>query len=429
MTSSSGRRAGLFIDDARLALAEQEEARPVRITEHTRSESGSLADDLRGLLAEAGNFDELIVAIGRPLAHVRTVELPQLPRETAERVIARDADRYVIGTESSVVAARMIDARHWSAAFVPSDLLAQIASVASSASVVFTTADDVLATSTSTKGSGDRFIVVCATNAPASITHARNQVALGGRRFLGNATADDVVRYAAERGAARGDVVIIGDAKQVNAIAASCGDAGMRATTQANADGISAPATIASLALTAVPTLPLRAPADRTRIRQRDNVATRWLFAGLAAALLIGAALEQAIVSSRLRAVSEQRAVIAAQVTRAMASRDSLLTQTDLANAIAEREAHASRTGGALAAIALALPAGATLSSLQVAGDSVRVEGQGRDGAAVYDALKKVGEIDHVTLAAPLRSDRTVPDAVNAVGHFAFSARLRSAAR
>ena len=90
---------------------------------------------------------------------------------------------------------------------------------------------------------------------------------------------------------------------------------------------------------------------------------------------------------------------------------------------LAEREGNASRVSSVIAAVAVALPSGTTLTAIRVAGDSVTVEGESTRSAAVYEALRSVASLEQVKLAAPLRQERRGDE--DAVELFAFSARVR----
>jgi Tfp pilus assembly protein PilN len=170
-------------------------------------------------------------------------------------------------------------------------------------------------------------------------------------------------------------------------------------------------------------TLPLRSPGAQQMQSRRMRATTRWLAVAAGVALVAALGLERWRVQRQLTAVQRARADIAAPVRNAMSVRSEVESAADVASALAEREASASRVGGVLAAVALALPSGASLTAMHVAGDSVTVEGESSRSAAVYDALRAVPALEQVRLAAPLRQERQAGDV--AVEHFAFSARLR----
>jgi Tfp pilus assembly protein PilN len=171
-------------------------------------------------------------------------------------------------------------------------------------------------------------------------------------------------------------------------------------------------------------TIPLRSPGvQRAHVGRMRNV-TRGLALAAAAALLVGIALDRWRVQRALTAVQQARAELAAPVRDAMTLRSGIESAAEVASALAAREANATRVNGVLAAVAVALPSGATLTAMQVTGDSVTIEGESARSALVYDALRTVPAFEQVKLAAPLRQERQAGDV--AVEHFAFSARLRS---
>jgi Tfp pilus assembly protein PilN len=114
-------------------------------------------------------------------------------------------------------------------------------------------------------------------------------------------------------------------------------------------------------------------------------------------------------------------------VSDAVARRARLDGATDAASALAGYEAQASHASEAVAAIALVIPKNASLSMLQISGDSVNIEGESDRSADVYAALRTSPTLEAVRLAGPLRQERQADDAT--VEHFAFVARLRRGAR
>jgi hypothetical protein len=59
---------------------------------------------------------------------------------------------------------------------------------------------------------------------------------------------------------------------------------------------------------------------------------------------------------------------------------------------------------------------------LNVAGDTLTVEGESAHSAAVYQSLRALPLLSQVKLSAPLRQERQAGDV--AVEHFAFNARI-----
>jgi Tfp pilus assembly protein PilN len=301
----------------------------------------------------------------------------------------------------------------------------------SAVSMTFATVDDILISAAHRQGARHEVVVVCDGTGPTDVALGENGIPRAGRRMLAGSSTEDVLAWMREQGAMRAEVAIYGHAARAKELAEACRNVGAnpRIVSVRVAGAETVRGLLAALAVTAVPALPLHRTSDRVRANQRSTSTTRWIALAAAASLVIGLLLEQAVTSRQLRQVKERRATIAVKVAKALSARDSLQHQTDVVSALADREAHASRDGGVLAAIALALPRGASLTSLQVNGDSVSLEGESRDGAAVYDALRSLTALEHVTLAAPLRQERGVAAGDVSVGHFAFSARLREGSR
>ena len=150
---------------------------------------------------------------------------------------------------------------------------------------------------------------------------------------------------------------------------------------------------------------------------------SRWLWAAVAAALVLAFALEQRGTTSALAAVQQQRAELSPQVRSVLAARSDLEQDTEAVVALAEREATTSRASGIVAAVAVVIPSGTSLTALSVSGDSVTIEGESKRSAAVYDALRALPDLERVRLGAPLRQERLVGDEI--VERFVFNARIR----
>ena len=437
MTVADANRAGLLIEAEHATLCLGSGDRASVILERELSATASLASQLEELLAQRSGITALTVVVARPLAHLRTIALPSMPRDMAERVLERDWDRYVIGHASGGydVAARPLERGHWVAAFIGAELVAQISSAADAcgiASLSIATADDVLVTAAQTAlpshaRRGDVVAVLSAPEGHTDIAWGSNGVPRGGRHLPSSASADDVVKFLHDHGLSRAPLVLFGDRRQGERLAEECARSGSQPhAATAHGDTVSnARSVLASLALSSVPVLPVHAPARRARVERSARAMTRWLLVGALFTFLGALVLEQAIVSRRVRAVREQRAAIAPSVARALALRDSVIRESDLLTGLAAREAAASRVGGVIASVVVALPRATTLSMIQIAGDSINIEGDAPNAADVYDALRKSGAIDQLKLSAPIRQTRTaVGD--DRVDHFAFAGRPRT---
>jgi Tfp pilus assembly protein PilN len=185
-----------------------------------------------------------------------------------------------------------------------------------------------------------------------------------------------------------------------------------------------APVIVAIAGASGSATLELLSPAARVARAREMGTLTRWLWVATAAALFLAFAIERWGVGSALDAVQHHRSDISAQVSNAVRARGDVEGLADAAAALAEYEAASSRASGVISAVAIALPAGTSLTTLSVNGDSVTVEGESRRSAAVYDALRAIPTLDNVRLTSPLRQERQAGDVT--VERFAFNARVRT---
>ena len=435
----NGRTLGIALDATHLALAWRDgdgpQARWQSITALCDGSRDSVIHALGGLIAKAPSASGASITLTRPIAHTRTLRLPRMPRATLEGVLARDWSRHVIGHRSTphTVAVRVADRGSWITAFAPTDLLEAFAEEASTRGWRLETkaADDALAGAARELApqearNGDCLVVLCDVSGPTDAVHLRGGVSWRGRRFLRGATEADVATFMrAGEGAASAPVVLLGHATHTAALARALGTQGMRtraidiglAPESSSVEMLAAAGALASAAL------PLRSPGTRRLHAGRLRSTTRWLALAAAAALILALGLERWRVQRGLATVQRARADLSAPVRSAMTARSELESAADVAATLAEREAGASHVSGVLAAVAVALPSGASLTAMHVAGDSVTIEGESTRSAAVYDALRSVPALEQVKLAAPLRQERQAGDV--AVEHFAFSARLR----
>jgi Tfp pilus assembly protein PilN len=244
--------------------------------------------------------------------------------------------------------------------------------------------------------------------------------------MLSGATDADVIAFVQTEGSALTvPAVLLGHPMRSAELSKALAAHGMR--TQVVDLGLPPEATAVELFAVAgtldAASLPLRSAGAQRLHASRMRATTRWLAAGAVAALLLAFALDRWRVQRALSDVQRARAEVAGPVSTAMAARGDLENAAEVAGALAQREANASRVSGVLAAVAVGLPSGATLTAMHVVGDSITVEGESARSAAVYDALRAMPVLEQVKLAAPLRQERQAGDV--AVEHFAFSARLR----
>ena len=437
--ASNRRRLGIALDGKHLAITWREgDGRAWRsITAPCDGSPDSIAHALAELIAKAPAVRDVSVTLARPIAHLRALRLPRMARATLEGVLARDWSRHVVGHRNSphTVSARATDPGTWIASFAPTDVLEVLADTAAAQgweAVEISASDDVLASAArelvpQETRSGDCFVVLCDVAGPKDVVLLRGGVPWRGRRLLPGATEADIAAFVhAADGAAGATVALLGHPTRTSSPAKALGTQGMRARAvdlglvpeASDAEMLAAAATLARA------TLPLRSPGVQRTQAHRMRSVTRGLAVAAAAALLFGVGLDRWRVQRALAAVQQARADLAAPVRDAMSVRSGVESAAEVAAALAERETNASRVNGVLAAVAVALPSGTTLTAMHVAGDSVTVEGESARSALVYDALRAVPVFEQVKLAAPLRQERQAGDV--AVEHFAFSARLRA---
>lgn len=377
------------------------------------------------------------ITLARPLAHTRTIALPRMTRTMAESVLARDWSRHVIGHRATphTASARVADRDHWLAAFAPADHLDTLEHAAAKhgwPAPAIVTSDDALAAAARTlspghAGAGDSIVVLCGAAGPTDVVHLRAGLPWLGRRLPLRANEGDVATFthAALQGDGARAALLLGHPTHTTVLAKALGALGIR-TTAADL-GVHVDASSLELLAVAgtfgVATLPLRSSHARQRARETVRSATRWIAVAAVALVLAGLGTARWQAGRDLSRVRRERAAISAAVGTAMTARSEVEGAMEAAATLAERESAASRVSGVLAAVALALPPGSTLTMLRVAGDSVSMEGESPRSALVYAAMRAVPVLEQVTLAAPLRQERQADAAV--IEHFAFSARVK----
>ena len=444
---SQPRRAdiGLALDDSVMAVVFTEQGDLRSATTGCDGTPASIAAAIAELARRAPSASRGAITLCRPLAQCRVVRLPRMSRVMAESVLTRDWTRHIIGaraTPHDATAREISRGGGWSVAFAPADVLDALASAAEEQGwreLEIQIIDDALASAArvlkpESRTEASQYVVVCDDRGPTAAAYVRNGHTMLGRRFLRDATDDDVLAFleSAETDSATAQhgrtVILLGDGARASVLARTLGAHAHRAQV-ANLDllpGASAMASIAAAGMLGPARLPLTASATRTRVAHKMQRLTWQLAFATAAALVVAFGLARLEVSRKLTAVQRQRADLSAQVRSALDARSGMEGAADVAAALADRERLASRASSTAAAIAIALPRTAVLTVLSVAGDSVLVEGESPHSAEVYEALRGVSMLDRLRLAAPLRQERQVADVV--VERFAFSARLRATA-
>jgi hypothetical protein len=408
--------------------------------------AGSIALALAEVAAHAPPCRDVGFTVQRPLASTRTLVFPGMRRVEVEAVLERDWTRYTIGlrAEPHLAVVGPIDDERWRAVFAPVATLEALEAGARAhgwETLDVRTADDALAAAAlqvmpTVARMDDALVVLCGATNATDVARLRRGAPVSGRQLL-TGSASEIVEFArralrpagARESTGSTTVLILGDRERGETLARELGGEGLRAQylPLARFTSESPAALLAASALLHPARQPLVAPSERAARLRRARTATRWLVAASLVLMVAGFAIENHRLSAALDDVARQRAALAPRVSDAVARRARLESAADAASALAGQEAQASHASAAIAAIALTLPENASLSALQIAGDSVNIEGESDRSADVYAALRAAPTLEAVRLAGPLRQERQADDAP--VEHFAFVARLRRGAR
>jgi hypothetical protein len=128
-----------------------------------------------------------------------------------------------------------------------------------------------------------------------------------------------------------------------------------------------------------------------------------------AAMLVLAAGLERWRLSLELNAVREARSAISAPVARALDQREALTLSVDRLVALDRLERTAQPWTDIVGGIAQQLPGDAFLANLRAEGDTLLIEGEADDAAAVFEALARIPGIKSVRANAPIRQQSS-PD-------------------
>jgi hypothetical protein len=402
----------------------------------------SIATAVAEVAAAAPTVREVAITLLRPLASARALEFPSMKRGELETVLERDWMRHVIGLrhEPHVATVRATNARSWRAAFAPAATLEALDAAARTHGWTVRdvrTTEDALAAAAihalpAIARMGDAIVPLCGGTGAIEVVRLRNGAPIASRQLVAG-TVNEIVAFvrssASGREAASATILILGDRERGEPLARELGAHGLRAqhSSLARLPADSPAAFLAGAALLAPARLPLVSLAERSVRLRRSRIATWCLAAAAVLLAVLGLAIENFRLGRELEAIGIARAAIAANVNDAVARRTSLESATDMAGALREHELLASQAAAALAAVTLALPENTALSTLQISGDSVTIEGESERSADVYAALRGAPVLADVRLAGPLRQERQADDAP--VEHFAFTARLKRATR
>ena len=341
--------------------------------------------DLRALLPSDAHAT-LAIAILPPLVRVRRVELPRMSDEDRRLAVSRAAERHFVGLTEPVVCA--VERRQRSGSIV-----SFLAAAASNAFI-----SDLEQIASECGWVVDRFV-------PAHVAWlmAAKKQWPELRRGDGKVIVPDTAETTAlivRRGALesvrrlRSSGTLLDDGASSKSII--LGQAGR------------SPALIAADAAQFTQSLQLLSDSARPARFNAQARVTRWLFAVAAACVVAAGGIYRWGLSRHLAIVAEQRSALRSRVGAAVAERDTLDHLTRSVNAIQSLERHSPRWSATVARIAVALPRDASLIALRADGDSVSLEGQAGNAAAVFATLRSVPSIVDVRSTTPIRQELTI---------------------
>jgi hypothetical protein len=372
----------------------------------------------------------LAVALLPPLAQVRAIELPRARADEIRRVLAGAPERYFLGADSAQAVSVAAPSGHGSP-------VAYQVSVASEALV-----EGVLAAAAA---SGWRVIAVREAHAAwegtakrwyPGLSHGRAALlaplehgiealvfqegrAVERRRILRRSGAGTLIE---ELGTRR--LAVLGAEDECGDLARELVGAGAELIVTAS----EAPAGLSSVAVAACfadagpkrrRLLPER--VHRLEARRAARLARR-LYLATAALLVLAAGLDLWGSRRELVELEARRLAHREQVQRAMELRAGITAVEGRVGALARLESGASAWAVTLARVSLALPRDAHLVAFHGSFDSIRVEGQARRAAGVFEAVQRAPGVGGIRVDAPVRQEAR--DSGPAVEHFSLAAWL-----
>lgn len=361
--------------------------------------------DLRAAVSAASPFrSALHVALLPPLAHLRRVELPGLRVSEARSVLAREPSRYLPLPADAPPLALEIEGEGWrqSSPFtlfaVPRALIDAIDAAARQSGwrvAEIVAAESAWAASASSLLPGaagmDRVLAVRLDDR-VDIVRARRGRIVSMRRFPPGAPGVGPLLLSLPRGA----IVDAGSQRSPAALAA------------AFAPRAAGPA--------------LLPDEDRIAMQHRAKRASIVRFAAAAALVVAAAGLQLWGASLEEARIAAERARLREQVSRALATRDSLTQAVNRLTVLRAAARSAPRWSSLIASLSAALPDDAFLVSLSVGSDTLHLEGSAARAAGVFDALGSVRGVRTVRPEGPIRQE--MMEDGTATEHFTLSAQL-----
>ena len=378
---------------------------------------------LHATLGAAGSRGVLHVALLPPYARLRFLDVPGIDATEAQRVLARDPSRFLPtrpGTEPFEIEIDGTGARHTgpfavtiaSRAVVEAVHATAIASgwrvvkIVSAYSAWAASARVLLPRTTLA-----RTLVLCDDTRIAMLGVRDGRVASLRRLPAG---AADVARLAARSlpakarvpAGAPASVAVIGEGPVADELRALA-ELSPPAAANGKRGGVAAdsPASLAARFARRARGPVLLTESERASRRRRSRRNTRARFVA-AALLLAGAAAVESWGTSRERAaLAAERARIHGDVTRALATRDSLAAASDRLAALRSTIEGAPRWSRVVTSLASELPDDAFLTALHAAEDTLQLQGTATRAAPVFEAVRGDPSVRSVRPEGPIRQE------------------------
>jgi hypothetical protein len=343
---------------------------------------------LNELRAELGDVIGVQVAVVLlpPLVRMRRIPLPPMSDDDARTAISRAASKYFLGISEPVICSVKRVARR-------GPLADSVLAVAAASSIV----DDVTA---AVRGVGWRLDRIVPAHAAwldeilrrwPDTRRGNSAISVAGATETTVLMVDDgqVALARRRRSEAIADPVIEPETRRCRRLTETAIDA----------------AEIAAASASRTASFELIADAVRRTDARRAHQVSSWLIAASVLCILGAAAAYRVGLTLQLRAIDRERAVLKARVERALASRDSLTSLAATIKAVDALERSAPRWSATIGQVARALPDDASLGAFRADGDSASLEGQAKDAARVFTALRAAQGIVAVRPTAPVRQE------------------------
>ncbi len=341
--------------------------------------------DMRALFPSEARVT-LAVALLPPLVRLRRIEVPRMSGEDVRLAVSRAAERHFVGLVGPVVCA--VERRKSSGSVMPF-----LAAASSSAFI-----SDLEQVAGECGWGIDRFI-------PAHVAWlvAAKKECAELRRGDGRVVVPDLAEttvLVVRRGA-------LEVARRLRPSEAPQNDGADSRSITVGEPSRSA-ALVAADAARFTRSLQLLSDSTRQARFNAQARAMRRLFGVASACVIGGAGIYRWGLARQLAIIAEQRSTLRSRVNTAVSARETLDHIVRSVNAIQSLERHSPRWSATVARIAVVLPRDASLIALRADADSVSLEGQAGNAAAVFAALRSVPGVVDVRSTTPIRQELAV---------------------